>query len=283
MLLDGLDEVAAEHRPGVLRWIEALLQRLEGQHLVVMTSRPASDPAYSDLARKFTVYDVLPLGARQQIDFATRWFPDAADDFLSKVRRISAGNAFRESLELTPLLLTIAAAVYRRDGDLPEFGEAELYGKFIDILFEEAESRGLLAELKDGVSDVARGGLERLALAMTERPTENTLAALTQVSAEFLRDEFGWGATRAETRGRQFAEVMGRRAGVLYRRGGAFQWVHPTFREYLAAQALDRQLRRSGNDYTAVIGERLLEQTWHDVLWSLTLTHQDRQELEAVS
>lgn len=279
LLLDGLDEVAAEHRGDVLRWVETLLQKLESRHLVVMTSRPAGDNAYSELASKFSVYDVLPFDAGQQLDFATRWFPDAADDFLSKVRRISAGNVFRESLELTPLLLTVAAAVYRRDGDLPESGEAELYGKFIDILFEEAERRGLLAELNDGVSDVARGGLERLALAMTERPAENTLAALAQVSAKFLREEFGWGSTRAETRGRQFAEVIGRRAGVLYRQGDTFQWVHPTIREYLAAQALDRQLRRSGNDYAAVIGERLLEQRWYDVLWNLTLVHQDRQEL----
>lgn len=279
LLLDGLDEVAAEHRDGVLRWVRVLLRGLEGRHLVVMTSRPASDIAYQELASEFTVYDVLPFNEGQQVEFATRWFPDAAADFLAKVRRISAGDLFREPLALTPLLLTIAAAVYRRDGDLPESGEAELYGKFIDILFEEAERRGLLDELKDGVSDVARGGLERLALAMTERPTENTLAALTQVSAGFLKEEFGWGATRAETRGEQFVEVLGRRTGVLYRKGDSFNWVHPTIREHLAAQALDRKLRRSGNDYTAVIGARLLEQRWHDVLWNLTLIHQDRQAL----
>jgi HEAT repeat protein len=279
LLLDGLDEVAAERRDGVLRWVKVLLQGLEGRHLVVMTSRPANDSAYQELASEFAVYDVLPFDEGQQVDFATRWFPEAADDFLAKVRRLSAGSVFREQLTPTPLLLTIAAAIYRRDGDLPESGEVELYGKFIDILFEEAGRRGLFDELKDGVSDVARGGLERLALAMTERPTENTLAALTQVSAKFLKDELRWGATRAEARGAQFAEVMGRRTGVLYRKGDSFHWVHPTIREHLAAQALHRQLRNSGNDYTTVIGERLLEQRWYDVLWTLTFMHQDRQAL----
>jgi hypothetical protein len=279
LLLDGLDEVAAGSRVDVLRWVETLLRKLEGHHLLLMTSRPAGDDGYRELANKFTVYDVLPFDEGQQVEFATRWFPDSSDDFLAKVGRISAGNLFREPLELTPLLLTIAAAVYRREGDLPESGEAGLYAKFIDILFEEAERRGLLAELRDGVSDVARGGLERLALAMTEHPSENSLAALTRVSAEFMREEFGWGATRAETRGTQFVEVMGRRTGVLFRRDDSFHWVHPTIREHLAAQALDRQLRRSENDYTVVVGERLLDNRWHDVLWHLTLIHHDRRGL----
>lgn len=276
LLLDGLDEVAAGSRGEVIRWVEALLQRLEGRHLLVMTSRPASDDAYRKLTSKFTAYDVLPFDEGQQIEFATRWFPDAPDDFLAKVGRIRAGDLFHEPLELTPLLLTIAAAIYRGEGDLPESGEAGLYAKFIDILFEEAGRRGLFAELRDGVSDVARGGLERLALAMTEDPSENSLATLTRVSAEFLREEFGWGATRAETRGAQFVEVMSRRTGVLFRKDDSFHWVHPTIREHLAAQALNRQLRRLENDYTAVVGEYLLDNRWHDVLWHLTFIHHDR-------
>jgi hypothetical protein len=279
LLLDGLDEVAAGGRGEVLRWVETLLRRLEGHHLLVMTSRPAGDDGYRELASKFTVYDVLPFDEGQQVEFATRWFPDASEDFLAKVGRISAGNIFREPLELTPLLLTVAAAVYQREGDLPESGEAGLYAKFIDILFEEARRRGLLDELKDGVSDVARGGLERLALAMTEHPSENSPAALTRVSAEFLREEFGWGATLAETRGAQFVEVTSRRTGVLFSRDNSLHWVHPTIREHLAAQALDRQLRRSENDYTAVVGARLLDNRWHDVLWHLTFIHRNRRGL----
>lgn len=279
LLLDGLDEVAAEHRGEVLRWIKVLLQKLEGQHRVVLTSRPAGDEQYRELASKFTVCDVLPFDEDQQIDLAKRWLPNAADDFLSKVKRISAGNLFREPLAMTPLLLTIAAAVYRRHGDLPESGKVELYGRFIDILFEEARRRGLRDELEGEVFDVARGGLEKLALATTEHPEENTPTALAYVSAEFLREELGWAETRAETRGRQFVEVMGRRTGVLHLKGDTFHWVHPTIREYLAAQALDRQLRRPGNDYTKVIGERLLDEGWYDVLWNLTFIHQDRQAL----
>lgn len=279
LLLDGLDEVAADHRDGVLRWIKGLLQMLEGQHRVLLTSRPAADRQYQELADNFTVYDVLPFDEGQQIDFARRWFADKADDFLAKVKLIGAGNLFREPLVMTPLLLTIAAAVYRRDGHLSESRQVELYSRFIDILFEEAGRRGLWGELGEEISDVTRAGLERLGLAMTERPDENTLDALGQISASFLQEELGWGEVKAETRGRLFAEVMGRRTGVLYREGDSFRWVHPVIREYLAARALDRQLRKSGNDYITVLGERLLDEGWREVLWNLHLLHREGRAL----
>jgi hypothetical protein len=279
LLLDGLDEVAAERRAGILRWIKSLLQKLEGQHHVVLTSRPTGDEQYQELSSLFAVYDVLPFDDGQLQDFATRWFPAAAEDFRAKVQRIIADSLFRERLAATPLLLTIAAAIYHKEGDLPESGQAELYAKFIDILFAEARHRGLHDELGEDVSDVAHAGLEELALAMTERPAENTLAALTQSGAEFLRGEFGWQQAKAEARAKRFVEVMGRRAGVLYRTGESFQWMHPTFREHLAAQALARRLRGAGNDYEAVIGERLRDDAWYEVLRNLSLLHHDPQSL----
>lgn len=279
LLLDGLDEVAAEDRGGILRWVNDLLLMLEGQHSVVLTSRPANDDQYEEFSRRFTIYDVLPFDEDQRADLARRWVPDTAEDFLAKVDRISSGDLFREPLEMTPLLLTIAAAVYRKNGDLPESGQVELYSRFIDILFEEARHKGLGDELGPGVFDVASSGLEKLALTMTERPTENTLGALSQVGAAFLEAELGWRGARVERRGRQFVEVMGRRSGVLYREGDSFQWVHPTLREYLAARALDRQIMVSGNDYSAVVGEWLVNENWYQVLWNLSLMHKDRAAL----
>jgi predicted NACHT family NTPase len=244
LLLDGLDEVAADDRGETLRWIKDLLRMLEGQHRVILTSRPASDDQYQELASYFTVYDVLPFDEEQRIDLARRWIPDTADDFLTKVNRISAGNLFREPLVMTPLLLTIAAAVYRRNGDLPESGQVELYGRFIDILFEEARQRGLRDELGEEVFDIARSGLGKLALATTERPTENTLAALTQVSAELLQKELEWRRARAETRGRQFVEVMGRRTGVLYRQGESFR---QCCKNYFEARKFFKSISSSSN------------------------------------
>ena len=279
LLLDGLDEVAVDQREETLRWIKDLLRMLEGQHRVVLTSRPASDELYLSLTGHFTVAEVLPFDELQRRDFARRWFNDAAEDFLTKVSQIGAGNLLREPLVMTPLLLTIAATVYRKNGDLPASGQVELYGKFIEILFDEAGRRGLWDELGEEVSDVAKAGLEELALSMTIDPETDTLPELAQICAGLLTEQLSWNAVRAEVRGKQLVEVLSQRSGVFYKQGEIFQWVHPTIREYLAAEALERKLKYSNNDYQTVLGDHLKDQKWRGVLWSLSLTHKYREEL----
>jgi HEAT repeat protein/predicted DNA-binding protein YlxM (UPF0122 family) len=279
LLLDGLDEVAVEQREQIVRWIKGLLRTLEGQHLVVLTSRP-NDELYRSVTGAFTVADVLPFDEAQQRDFAKVWFTDEVEDFLTKVNQVGrTSNRSREPLPITPLLLTIAATVYRKNGDLPGSGEVELYGKFIEILFEEAERRGLWDELGEEVADVAKGALEEVALSMTADPKVNTFALLTRVCAEFLAEQLRWNTVRADVRGKQLLEVLSKRAGVFYKQGEIFQWAHPTFRDYLAAEALDRKLRYSNNDYQTVLGDYLKEQKWRSVLWTLSLIHKDREEL----
>jgi hypothetical protein len=82
------------------------------------------------LSSHLTVAELLPFDDVQRRDFARRWFADGGEDFLAKVDQISTGNLFREPIVMTPLLLTVAATVYRQHGDLSAAGQVELYGKF---------------------------------------------------------------------------------------------------------------------------------------------------------
>lgn len=279
LLLDGLDEVVTEKREDTLRWVRDLLRVLGARQLVVLTSRPATDGSYRLLSSHLTVAELLPFDDIQKKDFARRWFADGGEDFLAKVDRLSTGNLFREPIVMTPLLLTVAATVYRQYGDLSAAGQVELYGKFIEVLFEEAGRHGLWDELSEDVSDFAKSGLEELALFMSLNPQANTLPALSDACAGFLSGELGWTALHAEVRGKQLVEVLSKRSGVFYEQGQSFQWVHPIFREYLAAQALERRLKHSANDYQTVIGENVKNENWAAVLLSLSLMHQNPEAL----
>lgn len=281
VMLDGLDEVTADRRSEVMQRLKKLVSVLiEGGHLVVVTSRPLSgDQEFRRLSEFSVLGDLLPFDEEQQRDFAMRWFANRAGDFLEKVRQFGeSGTLFREPLALTPLLLTIAAAVYEAQDDLPEAGKNELYREFINVLFKKAELRGLRAELRDEVFDVARFALEELALAMTDRPEENTRADLEKVCAGFLRQVLGYTAVRAQKPAQDLCEVLTRRSGVLFRQGGICQWVHATMREYLAAVALDHKIKDDG-DYETTVGARIGESKNDELIVTFGKIHENKRAL----
>lgn len=282
VMLDGLDEVKADRRSELLLRLKKLISFLtEDGHLVIVTSRPSSDDKeFRRVSEMLIVGDLLPFDKNQQKDFAVRWFATRADDFLEKVQRFSGGGTlFREPLLLTPLLLTIAAAVYEAQDDLPETGKNELYREFIVILFKKAAQRGLREELREDVFDVARFALEELALAMTDRPEENTFNDLEKVCANFLRQTLGYNTLQAKKPAHDLCEVLTRRSGVLFKQGDTCQWVHATMREYLAAVAIDRQIKDNSSDYETTIGTRIGETKNDELLTTFSRIHDDKRAL----
>jgi HEAT repeat protein len=261
LLLDGLDEVPAGQRLDLMAWLRRAIPTL-GPVRIVVTSRPSGySPGELD-ERAFGHYDLLPFTPEQARAFASRWFGEGAEKFLEEFARVRAG-----ALGGTPLLLTIAAKVYGERGALPGRRSA-LYDQFVDIWLEEAKGRGLSAELGERVSRVAKFGLARLALAMTERPGL-TLRDLEQEAAAYLRDALRLSDDEAEAEGPRFVEVIARRSGVFTRRGEACDFIHPTFREYLAAWALVRVCRKDGGYDLERAWERAVsrwgEERWREV------------------
>jgi hypothetical protein len=187
------------------------------------------------------------------------------------------------------LLLTIAAQVYFEKGTLPERRSA-LYGQFVDIWLAEAEQRGLKAELGERMCKVAKFGLAKLALAMTEQlvvdhlGSDRPLDQLSQVTAAYLRDALHLSDDEAETDGRKFIQVTARRSGVFTRYGNAYGFVHYTFREYLAAYAIVRECKKDSKYDLGQVWERVVsrwaEEGWREVaLFVLSLLNDQNQDI----
>jgi HEAT repeat protein len=282
LLLDALDEVPAEPRAQLMQWLKGLLSRI-GQNRVVLTSRP-SGYMQDELDEKlFGHYDLLPFTPEQTGEFALRWFDRdqaKADRFLQELDRVRARD-----LRGTPLLLTIAAKVYLEEGTLPE-RRSGLYEQFVDIWLGEAKQRGLRAELGEPVCDVTKFALARLALAMTEQPAQ-TEASLSKVAADYLRDAVPFTSERAEIAGEKFLKVMARRSGVFTRRGDVYDFIHPTFREYLVAWTVVRESKRdSAYDLEHVWQQavsRWADDNWREVaLFALSLLSDAGQGVTAL-
>ena len=182
----------------------------------------------------------------------------------------------------TPLLLTIAAAVYWRRHKLPP-RRSELYGQFVDILLEEDERRPEVWAAYGDLLAYRRPIIERIALwcqeelgggLMPERDFEAQVARI-------LRGEMGLRPFEVEAQARRYVQMVCERGGLLVRRGDALDFVHPTFREHLAACALRRRPRAEVDE---IIRTRWDDPVWREVvLFLLCLLSDDRDQNSEVS
>ena len=274
ILLDGLDEVPAEARGKLASDIERWAKDIE-PHRVVITSRTAGYEALD--AEVFRHYTLLPFEPEQVDDFAQKWFGDEAANFQAELDRVRVG-----ALAGTPLLLTIAAAVYWRWHELP-LRRSGLYGQFVGILLEEDEKRDEVREAYGDLLDYRRPILERIALWGQEKlggglmPKGNFAAQVARI----LRDEMGLRPFEVEAQAKRYVQMVRERGGLLVRRGDTLDFIHPTFREYLAACAL---LRRPRAGVDEVIRTRWADDNWREVvLFLLGLLSDDRDQTSEVS
>jgi len=73
-------------------------------------------------------------------------------------------------------------------------------------------------------------------------------------------------AERAEIAGERFLKVMARRSGVFTRRGDIYGFIHPTFREYLAACDVVRESKRDDAYNLEQVWQRVVSR-WADQNW----------------
>lgn len=258
ILLDGLDEVPADQRADLMRRLASVLKEI-GQNRIVITARPSGYARGELDEEQFGHYELLSFTPEQTGEFARNWFREQSDAFLQELERVRAG-----ALSGTPLLLTIAAKVFLERHALPVRRSA-LYEQFVDIWLKEAEVRGLKSELGERVAKVAKFALARLALAMTERTSVIPEAELFQVAAGYLRESLHLSEDEAEADGEKFVQVMARRSGVFVRRGDVYDWIHPTFREYLTADAIVRECRQDPECVWKRTVSRWAEENWREV------------------
>jgi HEAT repeat protein len=256
-LLDGLDEVPADRYLSLKQWIGDLLAHPNIAR-VILTSRPSVYTEKEWESSRLSVYEIQPFTRDQTAELARRWFGEDASGFLQALETVRSSV-----LTETPLLVTIAAKVYLERKRLPE-RRAQLYQEFVDIWLDEARERGLGDELDAAVLDLAQPTLAHLALAMTEHPEWMDEKSLIPVVTEYLNEQLNLKA-RASAVAERFLRVMARRSGVFLKREERYEWVHPTFREYFAALALNQQLE-SGKSFDEVLGERALREKWEEAI-----------------
>ena len=253
LLLDGFDEVPAKLQDAfageLRRFIDWILQQ---GHSIVLTSRPNS-LSRDALANRCPTFSIQPFSEEQKFAFSTHYLGSEAAAFLKQYRQLSV-----DAIGDTPLLLAIAILVFKKraNGRLP-LQRTALYSTFVTYSIDEAKIRGLDVDL--GASNakstkVLSKILQRLALLMTEDPSSTAESALIP----------SLGPNSAEE-SEHIIRGLAQHSGVLQSAAGYYDWIHPTFREFLAACEITDDVSPSDSkawDYA----RNWSKPAWHQVL-----------------
>ena len=265
LLLDGFDEVPEQSRPDIIAFIRKLI---EARTPFLLTSRPTYDLPQSvrDSVRQHVIE---PFSLEQQHQFAQMWLGSDAADFETAFSKIAAGELGR-----TPLLLTIAANIYQESRDLP-VRRSELYRIFVEDTWQEAwrRRRGTADELGTELSEVAPAivplCLRKIARVMTEARGESSAldfgadpSALVDLIKEVLVAELRLSNSVASFRAEKLLKFLGGASGVFRATKYQCEWLHPTFREFLAAEDL---VARANDGSIQNILRRFKDPGWRQV------------------
>ncbi|TIS53841.1 MAG: NACHT domain-containing protein [Mesorhizobium sp.] len=272
-LLDGFDEVPSERRQEVISWLRRLIS---GDSALIITSRP-TDVLTLEFRQPLTQFDVQPFSSDQQSQLATKWLGERAETFLRAFAQYSKGE-----LGGTPLLLTISAIVYYQSGELP-LRRSELYSQFVADTWQEARSRGAIEDLSPELFELGLICLQRVARRMTEGRDEGSALdfgsdpqALAISIAELLSAELNLSKTIANLRAEKVLKVLTEHSSVLRMNSNQLEWLHPTFREFLAARDLSLSTEAELHDLFDNCGDV----TWRQVILFLIAIRSERGSVE---
>ncbi len=284
ILLDGLDEVAAEplrHKVATRVKDFYCAIRPDGNQLVA-TSRIVG---YAEVRLQ-----AEGLGEGTLVDFDRQEIETFVGSWTTAVERSARGqgdaaafdaerekkgllaaigrDAGVERLAANPLLLTILALMKRQGVELPE-RRAELYATYVRVLIHQWNlARSISGEAVAGL-DVAEtlDLLAPLALWMQE-----TSGARGMVPEEALRDELvrllvARGEPAPAAAATKFLADVRRHTALLIDRGGnVFGFIHLTFQEYLAAVALVRTAQIELAPLIEALAARVGKPEWLEVI-----------------
>ena len=203
VMFDGFDEVAAEQRPAVARWLTEQMRQYP-ESVFIVTSRPKAyreQDAAARLVLRSSLW-VKEFDAGQRRDFVTNWYgfqeryanagrgtPDvkkrakeATKDLLAQIEE----NMTLKDLAKNPLLLTMIATFHRRyqGASLPR-RKVELYREICQLQLKDRPRARRLKTLL--VECDAQAVLQRVAFEMMLRKLERVEEAeLLEIVASVL-------------------------------------------------------------------------------------------------
>jgi formylglycine-generating enzyme required for sulfatase activity len=266
LLLDGLDEVPGDDlRERVGAILEEVLAEDRGSgrgNRHVVTCRTRAYQGRAQLGPEFTRATLVDFGPEEIEEFVTQWSRalHAEDDGGGSVEAAAHARELLEAIRAhphvqplcaNPLLLTIMAVVHWNERRLPE-GRAELYRVALDYLLRSRATHSPyeLARRRDGLREIARRLFE------DEQGVRKSLDRIEAAPAAALVLQVSAADALA------FVDDEGLHSGILVSRTvGEVEFWHPTFGEYLAAEAF-----AGTGDAWAAIAEHVFDPRWNEVV-----------------
>ena len=273
VLFDGLDEISdVADRIELCRWIDLMVKRYRNARFVV-TSRSTGYRKGDgiEIVTPHNRADIMNFNDAQQADFLARWFraayrrelpPNGVNE--ANWRKTQEAKADKKAATITtylaeeqnrslktlaevPLLLQIMALLWKEHEYLPN-GRRKLYDAALDYMLDYRDRHKNLKPLLS--TEDARRVLAPVSLWMQE-DVKRDEAKRDEVHHR-MDEVLAKLSTKADAAA--FCKNLVDRAGVLVEYGDAdYVFRHKTFREYLAAVQLDRNIRRTAGFFDDLV------------------------------
>jgi NACHT domain len=271
LLVDGVDELEPTRRLQAREWLEQLVTAYDSLRVVVSARPFAISEDWLD-ASGFVTFDLLPLSAKGVRDFLTAWHnaargehesdPEMRDWLDDCERGLAEQLATRSDLRRmvgSPLLCGLLCALYQdRNMHLPRDRKG-IYEAALDLLLVRwDEARGVQVDQWPPLSREEQVVLlQRFAYSMVKN---HEMVVSREVSAQ--RFTHAMRGLRSQHVGPEpVLQRILERTGLLREpQPDEVQFVHRTFRDYLAAKEVV-----DGGDLAFVVEQAHLDH-WHDVV-----------------
>jgi hypothetical protein len=270
LLVDGIDELGSERRAEAKQWLENLVTAYPKARYVVTTRPSAVDENWLDEA-KFVTFDLLPLSEKGLRDFVTSWHDAARFEHEDNEEAIAWLDTCERTLAETltarpdlrrlassPLLCGLLCALHQDGGMHLPRDRKSLYDAALDLLLVRwDEQRGVALDEWRFSKEEQLVVLQRFAYSLVRNRK--------QLVAKPVAVKWIGGAMRGlRPHDAEPARVLQRfleRTGLLRESApDDVQFVHRTFRDYLAA----KEVVDSGD--LDVLVEHAHRDDWHDVV-----------------
>ncbi|WP_433281048.1 NACHT domain-containing protein [Pseudonocardia xinjiangensis] len=248
ILVDGVDELLLEKREEVRAWVTNLVRAYPSARYVISTRPSAVPDEWPDAS--FARFELLPLSRNGLENLIGHWYKAAQElesdpelrAWLSRCeRRLVQSLATRpdvRGLVSSPLLCSLLCALYRKENMYLPQSRKELLDKALELLLGQWDVQRNI-EVEDELRMSTREKiilLERFAAPMIRNA--ELLVGTETATRRFGRAMSGLRPEARELAPEQVLRHMLERTGLLREREGQIEFVHRTFRDFLAAGEL---------------------------------------------
>jgi len=283
VLLDGMDEVLkVKTRIETARQIDRFLRECDQRNRVVITSRIAGYQR-AGLGGEITHLTLLPFSDEEMKAFARNWArayesrrePPEGREERARQRAEQLEEAIQapaiQRLATKPLLVTILALIHHQGMKLPH-QRVELYRLCVEALSEHwhlaRQSLYRLVDLHLGSHRLDEPYVVRILAPIAFRWFETRPTGLLhrreleeRIAARLVESD-GVRKGKAKSLAREFVDLIREQSGLLDERGAdLFDFLHPTFKEYLAARYLAERLEPLKS-----LEQHLFEPRWREIV-----------------